>query len=148
MANRVVHFEIPTKDMQRASDFYAKAFGWEMQKQGEEYGGYIVAVTGPSMPDTDIKNLGINGGLYPQDADENIKAFRCVIGVDDIKKAVEDVRKAGGEILHIKDPQGKDLGEISEIPGIGVWAKCIDTEGNNFSLLQPDMNMMKPDQKN
>lgn len=144
MANRVVHFEIPTKDLQRASDFYAKAFDWEMQKQGEEYGGYVVAVSGPAMPDSDPKNMGINGGLYPEDPKENVKAYRCVIGVDDIKKAVADVKAAGGKVNHIIDPQGKDLGETSEIPQIGIWAKCEDTEGNNFSLLQPYPNMPTP----
>lgn len=136
MPNRVVHFEIPAKDLKRVTEFYEKAFGWKMVKQNEEYGGYIVAQTGDPMPDP--KDWGINGGLFQTDKnDENLKAFRCVIGVEDIEKSIESVRKAGGKINHIIDPSGKDLGEKSEIPGVGIWAKCEDTEGNQFSLLQP-----------
>lgn len=143
MANRVVHFEIPTKDVNRASDFYSKAFGWEMQKQGEEYGGYVVAVTGPQGLPKDIKDMGISGGLYKEDDNENIKAYRCVIGVDDIKKAVADVKAAGGKVEeHNMTPDGKDMGETMDIPMVGIFAKCTDTEGNLFSLLQPSPDMM------
>jgi predicted enzyme related to lactoylglutathione lyase len=38
-------------------------------------------------------------------------------------------------------PDGKDMGEKMEIPGIGTWAKCVDTEENLFSLLQPSPDM-------
>lgn len=144
MANRVVHFEIPAKDLKRASKFYADAFGWDMQDQGGDYGGYIVAVSGPPIP-TGMENIGINGGVYQVDEhdQENLNAFRCVIGVDDIDKAIEDVKKAGGKVNHITGPDGKDLGEKTEIPTIGMWAKCLDTEGNLFSVLEPDPNMPK-----
>lgn len=144
MANRVVHFEIPAKDIKRASDFYSKAFGWSTEVQGEEYGGYVVVTSGPQIP-KELNEVGINGGIYQTneaDDNENVNAFRCVIGVDDINKAVEDVKAAGGKINHIVTPDGKDLGETSNIPGIGMWAKCQDTEGNHFSLLQPDMSAM------
>ena len=84
MANRVVHFEIEAKDIERASKFYADAFGWDMQKQGEDYGGYVVAVSG------EPKDLGINGGLFKVDKKE-LNAYSCVIGVDDMEKARDDV---------------------------------------------------------
>lgn len=57
MPNRVVHFEIEATDKERANKFYADAFGWKMDQMGEEYGGYVVAITGdPNEPG------GINGG--------------------------------------------------------------------------------------
>lgn len=131
MANRVVHFEISARDLKRATDFYSKAFGWEMQKQGEEYGGYVVASSG------DAKELGINGGIY-QENKKDVNAYRCVIGVDDIDKAIADVKNAGGKVYDKnKTPDGKILGEKMDIPGVGMWAKCEDTEGNVFSILQP-----------
>ena len=127
MANRVVHFEIPATDIKRAGDFYTKAFGWEMQTQGPEYAGYVVAMTGPQGLPKEIKDIGINGGLY-QIEKKDVNAYRCVIGVDDIKKTIEDVKNAGGKNLEK---------EITDIPGVGLFIKCEDTEGNVFSLLQP-----------
>lgn len=132
MANRVVHFEIPTTDIKRAKDFYTKAFGWEMQDQDAEYGGYVVAVTGPQGLPKDIKDMGINGGLY-EIKEKDVNAYRCVIGVDDINKAIADIKAAGGKVLTDKP---------DDIPNVGIFAKCEDTEGNIFSLLQPSPSMM------
>lgn len=135
MPNRVVHFEVPATSLKRASNFYSKAFGWKMINQGEEYGGYVVAQSGDPMPDP--KDWGINGGIY-EIKEKDVNAYRCVIGVEDIKKSVIEVEKAGGKVYkNNKSPDGKNLGEIMEIPGVGKWAKCEDTEGNLFSLLQP-----------
>jgi predicted enzyme related to lactoylglutathione lyase len=138
MANRVVHFEIEAKDKERASKFYADAFGWVMEKQPEEYGGYVMVTTGdPKVPG------GINGGIYQED-DKKLNAFSCVIAVDDIDKAVADVKKADGKVFNDnKTPDGRELGEKMDIPGVGIYVKCEDTEGNRFTLLQPSGDMMQ-----
>ncbi len=132
MANRVVHFEIPATNKKRASDFYTKAFGWKMEDMGANYGGYVVASSGPSMPDSNPANLGINGGIY-EIKKKDVNAYRCVIGVEDIEKAMKDVKSSGGKIITEKP---------DDIPGVGIFAKCEDTEGNIFSLLQPSPDMM------
>lgn len=130
MGNRVVHFEIEAKDAQRAKKFYEDALGWKMNQMGGEYGNYIVIETGdPKEPG------GINGGMY-EAMDKNkkeINAYRCVVAVDDVKKSMEDVKKAGGKVLHGPD----------DIPGVGLYAKCEDTEGNIFGLLQPSPDMQQ-----
>ncbi len=136
MGNRVVHFEIEAKDKNRASKFYSDAFGWKMEQQPEEYGGYVVVTTGdPKEPG------GINGGIYQEDK-KLINAFSCVIAVDDIDKAINDVKNAGGKVFDDnKTPDGNELGEKIDIPGIGIYVKCEDTEGNRFTLLQPSPAM-------
>lgn len=127
MANRVVHFEIEAKDKKRAKKFYVEAFGWEMQQMGNEFGDYVVIVTGdPKQPG------GINGGMFQTPKKKQINAYRCVIAVDDIEKAMKDVLAAGGKLL-TKKPDN--------IPGVGLYANCEDTEGNRFSLLQPSADM-------
>src|SRR5581483_2392856 len=140
MPNGIVHFEIEAKDKERAKKFYSDAFGWKMDPQPEEYGGYITVTTGdPKEPG------GINGGIY-QEENKLINAFSCVVAVYDIDKAIEDVKKAGGKVFDDnKTPDGKMLGEKIDIPGIGIYVKCEDTEGNRFTLLQPssDMNQNK-----
>ncbi len=41
----VVHFEMPYRDAARARQFYAAAFGWQLQQFGPEMGDYILATT-------------------------------------------------------------------------------------------------------
>jgi predicted enzyme related to lactoylglutathione lyase len=124
MPNRIVHFEIEATDQQRAKNFYAQAFGWEMQQMGEDMGNYIVVVTGdPKEPG------GINGGIFrsPTGAQKELNAFSCVVGVDNIDQAMAKVKSAGGELL----------GDKMDIPTIGTFIRCKDTEGNIFTMLQP-----------
>lgn len=125
MPNRIVHFEIEAADLGRARNFYAQAFGWGMEQMGEEMGNYIVVTTGdPKEPG------GINGGIYatpPGASGKEINAFSCVVGVDNIDQAMDKVKSAGGELF----------GDKMDIPNIGTFIRCKDTEGNFFTMLQP-----------
>lgn len=134
LSNGVVHFEMPYEDAIRASDFYTKAFGWKMQPMGENMSDYIVAQTAETDENQMIKTPGtINGGLYdgakvqsPED-----KTVHVIVSVDDINKAMEDVKAAGGTVK----------GEPMDIPTIGKYVSIIDTEGNAVGVLQPDPQM-------
>ena len=46
MSGKVVHFEIPFDDGDRARKFYADTFGWVMMPLPEM--GYTIAMTGPT----------------------------------------------------------------------------------------------------
>jgi len=127
--NPVVHFEMPYEDADRAAQFYSQAFGWNMNNLGEQMGGYITADTADTDENRMVKTPGtINGGLYPLESAPENKAPSVVISVDDLSKAIEDVKNAGGTMLN----------EPTEIPGIGMWASFKDTEGNRVSILQPN----------
>ena len=130
MANRVVHFEIEAKNKERAKKFYASAFGWEMDQMDEEYGDYVVVKTGENTGK--MENMGINGGIF-QVKKKEYNAFRCIIGVDDVNKAMADVIDAGGKVISKKP---------DDIPNVGLFVRCEDTEGNRFALLQPSQDMM------
>ena len=124
MPNRIVHFEIEAADAGRAKNFYAQAFGWQMQQMGQDMGNYVVVTTGdPKEPG------GINGGIYGTEAGatKEVNAFRCVVGVDNVDQAMAKVKSAGGELL----------GDKMDIPTIGTFIRCKDTEGNIFTMLQP-----------
>jgi predicted enzyme related to lactoylglutathione lyase len=124
MPNRIVHFEIEAADRERAKNFYSQAFGWEMQQMGEDMSNYVVVVTGdPKEPG------GINGGIFssPPGAKKELNAFSCVVGVDNIDQAMAKVKSAGGQLL----------GDKMDIPSIGTFIRCQDTEGNIFTMLQP-----------
>jgi predicted enzyme related to lactoylglutathione lyase len=50
-----------------------------------------------------------------------------VIRVDKIPAHIKKVEKAGGKLL----------GKPWVIPGVGLYASFIDTEGNRVSMMQP-----------
>jgi predicted enzyme related to lactoylglutathione lyase len=131
--NPVVHFEIPADDPQRMSEFYSKAFGWQTQQLGPEMGNYVLATTSERDPNTGRPKAPgvINGGFFKRM--QTGQAPRIVIAVDDIREAMTKIREAGGTVLG--GMQSND--EPDEIPGVGLYAQFIDTEGNNGSLLQP-----------
>ena len=124
----VVHFEMPFEDQKRLSAFYKSAFGWKMQGTGEEMGNYVLASTTETGPQGRPKNPGaINGGFFPKKPDWPAQSPSVVIGVGDIKKAMQKIAKAGGTVL----------GKPMDIPGVGQYVSFTDTEGNRVSILQP-----------
>ena len=44
---KVVHFEIPTDDLERAKTFYGSVFGWQLQTMNMGDEDYTIAMTGP-----------------------------------------------------------------------------------------------------
>ena len=124
MPNRIVHFEIEAADRQRAANFYSQAFDWQMQVMGPEMSEYVVVTTGdPKEPG------GINGGIFssPPGAAKELNAYSCVVGVENIDQAMGKVKAAGGEVM----------GDKMDIPTVGTFVRCKDTEGNIFTMLQP-----------
>jgi uncharacterized protein len=128
----VVHFELPYENSQRMTDFYSKAFGWESQMLGPNMGNYVVVSTSETDEKTQLpKELGmINGGFFEKT--KEIQAPSIVIGVDDIREVMKQVAEAGGKVLGGR----KGNGEPDDIPGVGLYASVIDTEGNRVGLLQ------------
>jgi len=128
----VVHFEMPFEDAKRMQDFYAKAFGWQTQQLGAEMGNYIIATTTETDADRMVKTPGtINGGFFKRS--EPGQGARITISVPDIRAAMKAVEAAGGKALGgMQKP-----GEPDEIPGVGLYATFVDSEGNHNSLLQP-----------
>ena len=116
---RIVHFEIYADDVDRASNFYAELFGWEINKWD-----------GPSQMDYRLVNSGDGPGI---DGGITGRPFQGVAGlnyvhVDDVDDYVHKAMAAGGSVLQTKIP----------IPGIGYIAVCRDTEGNPIGLFQSD----------
>jgi len=137
--NSVVHFEMGYNDRERMKKFYSDAFGWKMQQMGPEMGNYVVTHTAETDDQGMVKTPGtINGGFYQKTDDPMSQAPSVVISVDDIHKAMEAVKAAGGEILGSMDEKGQHTMEPMPIPGVGLWISIKDTEGNRVSMLQPN----------
>jgi hypothetical protein len=134
----VVHFEMGYNDRDRMVEFYESVFGWKTQKMGEDMGDYVTAQTGPTDDKTRMPTQPgfINGGFYQKSESPDSHAPSVVISVDDIKSAMENIKKAGGKINGAMTPDGKKTMEPTMIPGVGLWISFDDTEGNRVSLLQ------------
>lgn len=127
----VVHFEMPAVDRQRMAAFYTRVFGWRTRQLGPEMGNYVVVHTAETTEDGMIREPGrINGGFTEKSSDS--QGTNVVIGVDDIRDALRRIRAAGGTVL-----AGQHRGEPDDIPGVGLYAAFVDTEGNRVAVLQP-----------
>jgi predicted enzyme related to lactoylglutathione lyase len=115
---RVVHFEIPAADPERAAAFYKKAFGWKIEKWPGPVEYWMVNTGAEGTP-------GINGGLMKKG---DVTHTTNTIGVDSVDQAVATVTGAGGKLIMPK----------TAIPTVGYFAYCEDTEGNLFGVMQFD----------
>ena len=97
----VVHFEMPAEDRKRMAKFYTSAFGWKTQMLGEDMGNYVLATTTADVDKAGRpKKTGIiNGGFYTKSDDMPAQYPSVVIAVEDIKKSMNKVAKAGGKVI-------------------------------------------------
>ncbi len=122
MPHNVTHFAVDADDIDRAKRFYEKTFGWSFQAWGPP--GFFMIQTGtPKAP-------GIHGSLQSRNfrKGEHLRAFECTLGVDDVDKMSQSIKKNGGQILH---PE-------MVIPGVGRLIQFSDTEGNIVSAMHYD----------
>jgi uncharacterized protein len=118
MVSRVVHFEIPVDDADRAGAFYGRVFDWNVSRWGDA--PYWPMSTG------EPPGSGAEGALAPRsDAPEGVLVYVQVTDLDD---ALQRVRDAGGTVVADRSP----------IPGMGWFATFRDPEGNLLGLIQDD----------
>jgi len=120
MSGRVVHFEIPFDDGERARAFYAEVFGWQLMAIPEM--GYTLAATGPSGDSGPEESGFINGGLMERQGP--FTAPNLVIDVENLEKALKAVTDAGG----------KTVVERQAVGEMGFTAYFTDPEGNLIGL--------------
>jgi predicted enzyme related to lactoylglutathione lyase len=121
--DKVVHFEIPFENKQRAMKFYSETFGWQLTDMPQM--NYVMAGT----VEVDDKHMpkesgAINGGLFerPKEA-PNPTVY---VGVESVDMSVKKVEAAGGKVVTAKTP----------LPGMGAFARVADTEGNVIGLFE------------
>jgi predicted enzyme related to lactoylglutathione lyase len=120
MSARVVHFEIPYDDRDRARAFYNNVFGWEITEMPES--GYTLASSGPSGDQGPTEPGYINGGMMQREGP--FTGPNLVVDVENIEDALKAVAEAGGITVSEREPVGD----------IGFSAYCRDTEGNLVGL--------------
>ncbi len=123
MSGKVVHFEIPFDDAERAQSFYREAFGWSVTMIPELH--YSIVQTGPTGEGGFPTEAGyIGGGMLKRES----PADRPVITIDveDIDEALQKIEHLGGMAVLGR----QDVGDM------GWVAYFKDVEGNLMGLWQ------------
>ena len=106
--DKVVHFEVPTDDLDRAKAFYGASFGWQLQTMSTPDMDYTSVITTSFDEKTGMpKEPGaINGGMT-QRSDET-PAPIITVGVDFDRRHAEADRGRGRQHRHAADPDPGD----------------------------------------
>jgi uncharacterized protein len=125
----IVHFEIPSDDVERAKKFYNDLFGWKIEKWAGTVDCQLTsAATGQPMEYwtvttiDDKGNKALGGGMMKRvQPGQQITNYINVRSVDEYSEKVE---KLGGRVVAPKHA----------VPGMGYFAICLDTENNCFAI--------------
>jgi uncharacterized protein len=132
----IVHFEVPSDNLERTKRFYTELFGWKMEKmQGmgqREYwtfstsssdrGGGNNSGSGGDGSGSGTEQRTISGGMMERQMPQ--EPIMVYIGVDSVTEYSNNVERLGGKVIKQK----------TEVPGYGWFAICTDTENNGFAL--------------
>jgi predicted enzyme related to lactoylglutathione lyase len=111
---RIVWFEIPADNPERAKKFYGELFGWKVKPfPGMTDYWHIDTGGGDDTPD---------GGLMVRKHPE--QPITNYIAVSSVEKSTVKVEKLGGTICKSK----------TAVPQMGYFVICQDTEDNMFAL--------------
>ena len=122
--DKIVHFEIPADDVDRAKEFYGSIFEWELQDFPDMQ--YTIVMTVP----VDEKQMptqpgAINGGMMKR-SNTTPSSPVLTIEVQSIDEALKKIEAGGGDTITPRTP----------IPGMGAFAYFTDTEGNTLGLFE------------
>lgn len=125
MSGRVVHFEMPFDDADRARNFYARVFGWQMMPMPEF--DYTIVTSGPSGERGPTEPGFINGGLMQRRAP--FTAPNVVVDVENLETALQAVNDAGGSTVLERMAVG-DMGFVAyfrdtENNLVGLWETAV-----------------------
>jgi predicted enzyme related to lactoylglutathione lyase len=121
MGKKVVHVEFPAQDIDRGKKFWEGVGGWSLNDAGMPDMQYLMFQEGDQ-----------GGAVYSMEGAPS--GTTIYLGTDDIDGDLGKVRELGGEAE-----------EKQPIPSIGWFARCKDSEGNEFSLYQSDENAPMPE---
>jgi predicted enzyme related to lactoylglutathione lyase len=114
MSGQIVHFEIPADDTEKGRAFWSGLFGWQFEAF-------------PGASEYHTARISDQTGVAISNMQPGKRGARAYFDVDDINVGAARVRELGGEAD----------GPLP-VPGMGWFATCKDSEGNEFGLWQTD----------
>jgi predicted enzyme related to lactoylglutathione lyase len=122
--DKVVHFEIPVDDVERARGFYGSVFEWGIMPMDDMQ--YTLVMTTPVDDKTQspIEPGSINGGLMSRQP--HTPAPVVTIQVDAIDESLKKIEAEGGSVVTPRTSMGD----------VGFFAYFKDSEGNVIGLFE------------
>lgn len=130
----IVHFEIPSDNLERTKKFYTDLFGWKMEKMPgtgqREYWMFSTTTNdrGSSSSGGGGEQRTVSGGMMERQMPQ--EPIMIYIGVDSVTEYSNKVERLGGKVIKQK----------TEVPGYGWFAICTDTGNNGFALWEANTN--------
>ncbi len=110
---KICYIEVPSVDINRAADFYAKVFGWNIRRRGDGATAF------------DDTTGEVSGSWVTGRTSSQAPGLLIYIMVDSVAATIESVMAHGGELVQ---PIGADAPEIT--------ARFRDPAGNVIGLYQ------------
>ena len=123
----IVHFEIPTDNLQRARTFYGDLLGWKIEKYEDPNNPSSMEYWLITTTDEKGEKALMGGMMQREQPQQQILNYIDVPSIDEYASKVE---KLGGKVVFPK----------SAVPTMGYFAVCLDTENNTFALWETDRN--------
>ena len=114
MGNPVAHVELTTNDLNKAKEFYAKLFDWNLEDYPMGDGGTYTMIR---------PGEGTGGGMMKSPPGAPT-AWTPYIAVDDAAEATKKAKSLGATILR----------DVTEVPGYGAFSIVADPTGAVFGL--------------
>ena len=110
---KICYIEIPSTDVARSADFYARVFGWNVRQRGDGHSAF------------DDTTGQVSGTWVPGRPPSSQPGLLVYVMVDSVAASLEAIVANGGEIVQ---PIGADAPEIT--------ARFRDPAGNVIGLYQ------------
>jgi uncharacterized protein len=122
MPAKLVHFELPAQDTDRAKAFWSAVGDWQFGDSAMPDFDYFMVQTAPEQ----------GGAVYASQGGE--KGPIVYFDTDDIDASISKVKELGGSAE-----------EKMPVPGMGWFVACKDNQGTSFSLWQSDESAPPPE---
>lgn len=122
----IVHFEIPSDNIERSKKFYSELFGWNIEKVPADQLPEGAEAWRINTKDHEGSN-GVNGGIHKRMSPEQ-QGITNFVDVKSVDEYSDKVKQFGGAVQVPKMALSK----------MGYMAVCSDTENNTFGLWQSD----------
>ena len=124
MAAQPTHFEIYGDAPEGLAAFYAAVLGWQIAKApGVDY--WRIDLGAP-------QGVGLRGGGIAYRLAVGIQGWMMFVEVNSVEATLEQVLRAGGQVLRARTP----------VPKTAWYAVVADPAGNSFGVWQPDTTAM------
>jgi predicted enzyme related to lactoylglutathione lyase len=128
----IVHFEIPSDNLERTKKFYTELFGWRVEKMPgtgqREYWTFSTTTNDRGSSSSGDEQRRVSGGMMERQMPQ--EPIMIYIGVDSVTDYTNKVERLGGKVIKQK----------TEVPGYGWFTICTDTENNGFALWEAKTN--------